>query len=169
MPICKFLSLEGSWVGGCACRIICKMSKIEQTRREEWRVDSLLGNRYLDFICPRRMPTNVRDPSRALSHRKKTSVFLFAWICKTILKIKSAPLILLLLFLPFIKSTLRCSPLLLPPSQGKKQNSLWVFPTFACYVELFLSTLRGPEICNKECFLSFFRIHRLGAKLHKCS
>lgn len=50
----------------------------EQIEEEEWRVHShLLGKCYLGFICPRRMPAKVLEPSRALTHKK--CVFLFAY------------------------------------------------------------------------------------------
>lgn len=51
----------------------------EANEEEEWRVCShLLGKCYLDFICPRRMPANALEPSRALTQKRK-SVFLFAY------------------------------------------------------------------------------------------
>lgn len=75
----------------------------------------LLGKCYLGFICPRRMPAKVLEPSRAPAHKKVSLSFLLMNMLNDI-EDKFFLLYLILYFLPFIDCS---APFTSPPSGAR--------------------------------------------------
>lgn len=92
----------------------------------------LLGKCYLGFICPRRMPAKVLEPSRALIHNKKQFFFLLMNMLM-ILRINSALFLLHLNLFSFLALLVHSNdPLYFCPISSKV-SPLWVHPIISNY------------------------------------